>query len=514
MLQPYSIYGISILAAALLLLGWQKSSNYIYNGALKFAVYLQIPFLRTSPLEVLLVLGYIGINTVLMLPEITGLALSRSASRLALVNLVVAFWGGSTSVATRCFLPSRRQLGSIHQWAAAIATAQAATHGISLLRDHTNSHVLSGSLVAACFLAGLTMVISSVSRIGPIIVRLHQLLPVLTIASISWHLVDVSNPFPTLAWILLVLSLVLWLIVQLERLVSMALNRAKISKVESRGGLLRVTVRTRRPIEGRPGYLYIRFAGISLRHPFRGAAIPITWWAPSKKDLCEAVFFLPESAVSKKSRNMGQRDVEDKSLRGSLQGPFSEGLDLGRFETILLMAQGRGIAGLLPLALSLLERKDHDVWVKGVPNRDATTATSFYKNPFQLHNDKVRKVDLYWKLENETFDDAVIDYLESLRSLEKGNMRLQVWFCYPPGTKESKLPRRDGWSAFDGDFMIEISKALDKQSRRTPGGTLVITCGSRIFMDNIRSIVRHRMDSENQIRFEELSYATTIYCKE
>ncbi|KAI0810003.1 hypothetical protein GGR55DRAFT_647619 [Xylaria sp. FL0064] len=294
----------------------------------------------------------------------------------------------------------------------------------------------------------------------------------------------------------------------------MALNRAKVSKVESRGGLLRVTVRTRRPIEGRPGYLYIRFAGISLRHRFRGVAIPITWWTPGKRDLREVVFFIPESAVSKKSSNMRQRDIEDKSLRGSLQGPFSEGLELGQFETILLMAQGRGIAGLLPLALFLLERKEHDVWVKGIPNRDATTKTSFYKNSFQLHNDKVRKVDLYWKLENEAFDDAVIDYLESLRSLEKGNIRLQVWFCYPPGTKESKLPRRDGWSAFDGDFMIEISKALDKQSRRTPGSTIVITCGSRIFMDNIRSIVRHRIDSENYIRFEELSYATTIYCKE
>ncbi|KAI3339684.1 hypothetical protein F4824DRAFT_507933 [Ustulina deusta] len=353
------------------------------------------------------------------------------------------------------------------------------------------------------------MIISSVSRIGAVLVRLHRLLPVLTIASISWHLADISEPFPTLAWILLILSLAFWLIIQLERLVSVALNRAKISKVESRGGLLRVTVRTRRPIQGRPGYLYIRFAGISLRHRFRGAAIPIAWWNPGKRDLREVVFFIPESAVSKSS-HMQPRDMEDESLRGSLQGPFSEGLDLGRFETILLMAQGSGIAGLLPLALSLLERKDHDVWVKGIPNRDATTGTSFNKDSFQLHNDKVRKVDLYWKLENETFDDAVIDYLESLRSLEKGNMRLQVWFCYPPGTKKSKLPRRDGWSAFGGDFMIEISKALDKQSRRTPGGTIVITCGSRIFMGNIRGIVRQRIDSENHIRFKELSYATTI----
>lgn len=74
--------------------------------------------------------------------------------------------------------------------------------------------------------------------------------------------------------------------------------------------------------------------------------------------------------------------------------------------TVILVADGAGIAGVLPFALSLVLRKNHDMQAK----------ESYSPS---LYCDEVRKVDLFWKLDSDTQANWTSDYFLALANIGK-----------------------------------------------------------------------------------------------
>lgn len=80
-----------------------------------------------------------------------------------------------------------------------------------------------------------------------------------------------------------------------------------------------------------------------------------------------------------------------------IDGPYGQNFKLETYESVLLFAKGIGIAGVIPHALSLIERKTHK--------------EQAYKRALLT-----RKVDIFWILEESNQMEWVIKWIEELKS--------------------------------------------------------------------------------------------------
>lgn len=92
-------------------------------------------------------------------------------------------------------------------------------------------------------------------------------------------------------------------------------------------------------------------------------------------------------------------------MKVRLDGPYGERLGLGRFELVMLVADGEGIAGVLSLALSILSRRKYDEEDKAQGSRS------------RLYCDKTRKVDLIWRLQDNEQVEWASTYFKALSDI-------------------------------------------------------------------------------------------------
>jgi NAD(P)H-flavin reductase len=80
-------------------------------------------------------------------------------------------------------------------------------------------------------------------------------------------------------------------------------------------------------------------------------------------------------------------------------------LHLERYETVMLVAQGIGIAGVLPYIRHLASWKFHkEIWYRRMV--------------------KTRKLDLYWLLEENSEEEWIEDYLRELQTKDPEQVSL------------------------------------------------------------------------------------------
>lgn len=106
---------------------------------------------------------------------------------------------------------------------------------------------------------------------------------------------------------------------------------------------------------------------------------------------------LPTSAISRKIEHI------------TLEGPYGTNLHLETYETVILLAESVGIAGVLPYALDLVQRRQHDEFLK---ERNIPT----------YYRDVTRKVDLMWKLGSENEDSWCDEELGKLMALDESKV--------------------------------------------------------------------------------------------
>jgi NAD(P)H-flavin reductase len=112
----------------------------------------------------------------------------------------------------------------------------------------------------------------------------------------------------------------------------------------------------------------------------------------------------------------------------SFDGPYGQNLRLERYQTIILVSKGIGIAGVLPYAQHLLKRYFHNTEIK----KQAESAEGDKKRDLwaSLHRDATIKVDLLLKLDYNRQEEWMNEHLQILQ--EQDEDRVVLSSCTDP----------------------------------------------------------------------------------
>jgi hypothetical protein len=117
-----------------------------------------------------------------------------------------------------------------------------------------------------------------------------------------------------------------------------------------------------------------------------------------------------------------------KSIRRViLDGPYGKDLHLDSCETIILIASGVGIAGILPYARHMTERRL-------LPDEDWA---------YQYRRGLItRKIDVYWVLEDNSQEEWAADWIRELHDIDKKNVTRQFPYV-PRGHSNTEIAHSD-----------------------------------------------------------------------
>jgi hypothetical protein len=272
-----------------------------------------------------------------------------------------------------------------------------------------------------------------------------MLLALAVIGGTIWHILPgkfIKILFP-------VISISVWSITTLFRLVRIYRNRGgyitsyncffQSDVVDPRLYATRFTVRVQQHLKVDPGrYLYLYFFELRWRYRFQAHPFMIVWceYDVEEKDGRKIDFtkltFLAEPRGGLTAR-LGRelRLSEVSSGRSSFRSPilfdglYGQSLHLEHFETVMLVAKGIGIAGILPYAQHLAQRSFRDGEIK----KSLKLASTANKDGLRkgLHRDATRKVDVFWKLDLNCQEEWVSDHLRILQDLDPGRVRACIF---------------------------------------------------------------------------------------
>lgn len=134
--------------------------------------------------------------------------------------------------------------------------------------------------------------------------------------------------------------------------------------------------------------------------------------------------------------------------RITLEGPFGKRIDLSSYESVMLVAQGNGIAGVLPIVLELAERRRHDDLIKGrirklleeykslaeeIKHARGKKKSKASQRRIEVKEEKeklqrkprfrdlAKSIDLYWSLETISQPELIRRELQALQALDPHN---------------------------------------------------------------------------------------------
>ncbi|KAJ0123533.1 hypothetical protein J7T55_011998 [Diaporthe amygdali] len=293
-------------------------------------------------------------------------------------------------------------------------------------------------------------------------------------------------------------------------------------------------------IQTRPGtYFYLRFPDLPLRLRFQSILTPVAFWRAETRGSSKEVAFSIPSPHSLALKSLRERHHE---FNVSIEGPYGGGLHPGLYDLVILVAEGSGIAGVLPFALSILSRRKQD-------EEDKANSTA---QP-ELYCDKTRKVDIVWKLEHNSQVQEAKAFFEDISKMEvlihedhsersphrqdspRGGMQpLQqtsghLKEAQQEDTEPLKWERRKNismrqkrwekrwetrWQEHyktSDEHPALLTTLIRKESNRTPGKSILIACGSGHFCRVARVAAR---ESNSSISFREVDYQPTSPCSD
>jgi predicted ferric reductase len=255
---------------------------------------------------------------------------------------------------------------------------------------------------------------------------------VILVAPLTWHLLS-----QRLAWLwVLILVVVLWVVSLLCRSYKFT-RRAKICDMWQDRDRQMTKLEVLVPWKvTRPGqYCYLSFPELSLRERIQSHPFVVAWWTESGSDT--KLTFLIET-----QNGLTARLAREASLRSvQIEGPYGQDLPVEKYDNVMLVAKGVGIAGVLPYARFLAVRKLHDEKIKSLENMKFNNekvhgiemeklnneiAKSVEKY-MPLHRDHTRKIDVFWKLDDNDQEQWVSEYIDQLEKWYK------VSFALHPG---------------------------------------------------------------------------------
>ncbi|KAH8878677.1 hypothetical protein GQ53DRAFT_834785 [Thozetella sp. PMI_491] len=493
-------------------------------------------FRGSTRVELLLLSAYIaGNGAAVALEAIKGATIASSAALAASINLVPVLLGGRTSRLADIIGVSRPTYYVAHHWIGRIAVVEGLVHAAISLHAAVGGPpfdpvAISGCIVAGSFLAILLLSLPwSRHRLGGAFRGVHRLLYLAGMAGLTWHVVLVQSVSHE---ILVFVACGLWLLSHVYRVVA-RWRTVQVTERWSDSEVTRLRLKTQRPIAAFPGsYFYVYLPGSYLNYNLlRSSAVMMMWSDPKQTVTGKTTDFY--ILAGRQSRFLRQLRTVEKGDWMLLDGPYGQDLQLHGYETVILTAKGMGILSILPMALHLAARKDHDdsVRSKSNPGEDPTVGLATAAAAAPVFRDTTRRIDLLWRLEHNDQDQWVADQLRALQDLDARRVMLLVWCIYPePLTRDPPFREEPHWSAVspkDGQTMAEaeapysFEKALSHEVLM-PGKCIVVgtkllpslpssgltveACGDRAFTDERRASVIRNTSKDWPIEFVEAEY--------
>lgn len=235
---------------------------------------------------------------------------------------------------------------------------------------------------------------------------------------------------------------------------------------------MRITVRLPKETKVQPGdYYYLFLSGLGTPRRLQSHPHVVTWWDYASAAKTLSFLIQPRGGIS--SDLIGRKSIP----RVILDGPYGKDLHLDNCETVILIARGIGIAGILPYARHMTDRRV-------LPDKNWA---------YEYRRDLItRKIDLYWVMEDNHEEEWVSDWVGQLRELDYKNVHLLAIYlgqrtligpqliltftCFYPGEKRRPppVPNDSHWRfIYQKDPLPIIEDLIVKQTQRSPGKTKV-----------------------------------------
>lgn len=346
--------------------------------------------------DALLLSTFLAVNALLSI-DIPNIA------NLAILNLVPLYLGGRTNIQADYLGVPLPIYQFAHNWLARVFAAQTLVHSGLKFSQATGWGKVAGLTTAGLIIASLLISLFPVRRWSPTLFRwTHLLLSLIILSGTGIHVVLMTGSFLSLPSILLFTAaglLAMSWVLRLGR--HLYRGRGEITHYDILGHTVRLWVRLQHGIATNSGtYFYIQFPSLALRARFQKHLLPVSFWkATSRGSTKDISFLIPYS------QDLATYLQRRRTVRVQMDGPYGEQLGLGRYELVMLVADGEGIAGILSLALSILSRRkyDEDDKAQGLRSR--------------FYCDKTRKVDLIWRLQDKKQVEWASPYFKALSEL-------------------------------------------------------------------------------------------------
>ncbi|KAF4448265.1 hypothetical protein F53441_8299 [Fusarium austroafricanum] len=538
----------------LCLILWFSSSRIpnLYNRFMRHVTYplflnRQRSWDSITRLQACLIVLFFVANLMVIFSPFKGVdwkQVERRAAFTAGVNTIPLCLGGRMGPVVRMLNIHRSSYLLFHYWVGRIAALEAMTHALIVVlhRPRTGELVTSGWVTFGGFLGALLFSFWLPRYLlGRWFLLSHRVIALTGVGALFWHALRVSQAETQL---LVGICCTIWILstaYRMKRLLFRRLSGEVVEKLVGRNAT-RIEISLRYPVHIEAGsYFNIFFPGkigsYNLLHSHQAVAF---WHLPDDVDpegKSSNVSFL----LSHSPSNVTALSVLQSGQHILLDGPFGQRLNTESYENVILLAKGMGIVGVLPIALRIAERRQHDNRVKaelqsltqelqhlamkeesadpdsraGIAKEREDTAkkrAALSRKP--LFRDATKKIDLFWSLESNSQMELVAEQLKALQKLDSDpkNRFLVVWCGYPfPKTGEPPFelestfwmclepsPQR---KAFDD---LIISK-IGEERKKLQGRMMVLTCGNADFTSRVREGTTRSIEDMG-ITFVETEY--------
>jgi hypothetical protein len=295
----------------------------------------------TWPQAVLVVL-YIVANTGLTaIPSQKG-----NLTIFILVNLAPVLLGGRTNPIADYLGVPLHVYYLVHHWAGRVVLAPGIAHLVDTWsRADTSQRISGGCLIG--FIAAICATSILPARKSIAFPYIHWLLFWVILGSLVSHVYFASPSLRSVGWFVLY-GVALFRAAALVWRLRYRRGVFQVLKAETLGQVTRVRVRGV-SVPAVPGsYFYVYMPHLPLIRRYHGTLAPLSWWKPGDRNTVEEFVLL-----------LDRTDAAGlQKLR--LDGPYGKKIDYDRYETVMLVADGIGIAGVLSFAISLVSRLKHD----------------------------------------------------------------------------------------------------------------------------------------------------------
>ncbi|RKK69818.1 hypothetical protein BFJ69_g12395 [Fusarium oxysporum] len=504
-------------------------------------------------LQACLIFFLFAANLVVIFTPFNGIdwrQIERRAAFTAGVNAIPLCLGGRMGPVVQMLNIHRTSYLLFHHWVGRIAVLEALSHAIIVLlhRPKTGTLVTSGWVAFAGFLGSLVLSFWLPRHfLGRWFLLSHRAIALTGVGALFWHALAVSQ---IKSQMLVGICCTIWLLSTFYRLQKLLFRRLSGEVVEKLVGrnATRLDISLRYPVHIEPGsYFNIFFPGRISSYNLLYSHQAVAFWHPPDDVDPEGKSSNVSFLLSHCTANAAALSVLQTGQHILLDGPFGQRLEPHSYENVILLAKGMGIAGILPIALGLAERRQHDNRIRAELQRLTQRSQSLLKEEADLDaraagdratddhatddraviaqervevakqrvamsrkplfRDATKKIDLFWSLESNSQMDLVADQLRSLQQLDPDNSFLVVWCGYPyPRTGEVPFqPISTFWmclepspqrKAFDDLIISKIGE--ERKKLQGPCGNSEFT--SRVRDGTIRSI------EDMSITFVETEY--------